>query len=79
LVRALNAQVDARPAGHEAVTELYLFGPDIPEAQQDASDLLRRLVASLPVSQRVRRISLAVAPVRAGRSGTSPTARPAAP
>jgi acetyl/propionyl-CoA carboxylase alpha subunit/acetyl-CoA carboxylase carboxyltransferase component len=62
LVQALSAQVDGRPAGHESVAELYLFGPDIPEAQQEAADLLRGLLASLPVSQRVRRISLAIAP-----------------
>jgi len=62
LVRALTAQVDARPAGHEAVVDLYLFGPDTPEPQQEASDVLRDLVASLPVAQLVRRIALAVAP-----------------
>ncbi|MFG1817559.1 carboxyl transferase domain-containing protein [Kribbella sp. NPDC049174] len=62
LVQALTAQVDTRPAGHEAVTELYLHGPDVPEAQQEASDLLRDLVAALPVSQQVRRFSVAIAP-----------------
>jgi len=62
LVQALTAQVEARPAGHEAVAELYLYGPDVPGAQQEASDYLRDLVAALPVSQQVRRLSVAVAP-----------------
>ncbi|HET6741479.1 MAG TPA: biotin/lipoyl-containing protein, partial [Kribbella sp.] len=48
LTRALTAQVDSRTAGHEAVVELYLYGPDLPESQQDASDLYRRMVADLP-------------------------------
>ncbi|MEU4192049.1 carboxyl transferase domain-containing protein [Kribbella sp. NPDC026611] len=62
LSRALSAQIDARPAGHEAVVELYLHGPELPETQQEASDRYRRLVADLPIAQRVRRISVAVLP-----------------
>ncbi|HEY8454827.1 MAG TPA: carboxyl transferase domain-containing protein [Actinopolymorphaceae bacterium] len=61
LVRALSAQVESRPAGHEAVVDLYLFGPDVPLQEQEASDALRGLVAALPFSQRVRRITLAIA------------------
>ncbi|WP_329476367.1 ATP-grasp domain-containing protein [Kribbella sp. NBC_01484] len=62
LARALTAQIDARPAGHEAVVELYLFGPDLAEPQQEASDRFRRIVADLPIAQRVRRFSVAIAP-----------------
>ena len=62
LARALTAQIDARPAGHEAVVELYLYGPDLPESQQEASDRFRRIVADLPIAQRVRRFSVAIAP-----------------
>ncbi|WP_192756715.1 carboxyl transferase domain-containing protein [Actinopolymorpha pittospori] len=60
LVRALTAQIALRPAGHEAVVDLYLFGPDTPQ-EQEASDVFRGLVAALPLAQRVRRISLAIA------------------
>jgi acetyl/propionyl-CoA carboxylase alpha subunit/acetyl-CoA carboxylase carboxyltransferase component len=62
LSRELTAQIDARPAGHEAVVELYLYGPDLPESQQESSDLFRRMVADLPIAQRVRRFSVAIAP-----------------
>ena len=62
LVRALTAQVDARPAGHEAVADLYLFWPDTPQGQPEAADALRGLVAALPIARRVRRITLAIAP-----------------
>ncbi len=62
LARALTAQIDARPAGHEAVVELYLYGPDLAESQQEASDRFRRIVADLPIAQRVRRFSVAIAP-----------------
>ncbi|MFI5733542.1 carboxyl transferase domain-containing protein [Kribbella sp. NPDC051587] len=61
LSQALTAQLDGRPAGHEAVVELYLYGADLPAVQQDASDLYRRMVAELPIAQRARRISVAVA------------------
>ncbi|MEQ4206550.1 carboxyl transferase domain-containing protein [Actinopolymorpha sp. B9G3] len=76
LVRALTAQIAARPPGHEAVADLYLFGPDTPEGPQDASEVFRGLVAALPVARRVRRVTLAIA-----RSGHQPveyfTYRPA--
>ncbi|HZC27700.1 MAG TPA: carboxyl transferase domain-containing protein [Actinopolymorphaceae bacterium] len=61
LVRALTAQIGARPAGHEAVVDLYLYGPDGPAGEQEASDAFRDLVSALPLGRRVRRISLAVA------------------
>ncbi|MGW6280194.1 ATP-binding protein [Kribbella sp. NPDC055071] len=62
LSRALTERVDARTAGNEAVVELYLSGPELPESQQEASDRFRRMVAALPIAQRVRRISVAIAP-----------------
>ncbi|MET9019149.1 carboxyl transferase domain-containing protein [Actinopolymorpha sp. NPDC004070] len=61
LARALTAQVVARPAGHEAVVDLYLYGPDTPEVPQESADALRELVAALPLGRGVRRITLAVA------------------
>jgi acetyl/propionyl-CoA carboxylase alpha subunit/acetyl-CoA carboxylase carboxyltransferase component len=62
LVRDLAAQIDDRPAGHEAVADLYLSWPDTPESEQDASDRLRDIVAALPFVDRVRRVAIAVAP-----------------
>jgi acetyl-CoA carboxylase carboxyltransferase component len=62
LARALTTRIDARPPGHEAVVELYLYGSDLPESQQEAADRFRRMVAELPIAQRVRRISVAIAP-----------------
>ncbi|MFI7068357.1 carboxyl transferase domain-containing protein [Kribbella sp. NPDC050124] len=62
LSRALTAQIDARLAGHEAVVELYLYGQELSDSQQEASDRYRRMVADLPISQRVRRFSVAIAP-----------------
>ncbi|GAA1670177.1 biotin carboxylase N-terminal domain-containing protein [Kribbella yunnanensis] len=76
LSQALTARLDASPAGHEAVVELYLFGSDLPEVQQDASDLYRQMVADLPIAQRARRISVAVAP-GGGRPVSYFTYRPA--
>ncbi|TCM44534.1 carboxyl transferase domain-containing protein [Kribbella sp. VKM Ac-2568] len=62
LVRDLSAEIDARPAGHEAVTDLYLSWPQTPGTQQEASDRLREIVAALPFMQHVRRVAVAVAP-----------------
>lgn len=62
LVRDLTAEIDARPAGHEAVTDLYLSWPQTPATQQEASDRLREIVAALPFMQHVRRVAVAVAP-----------------
>ncbi|MFI6829790.1 carboxyl transferase domain-containing protein [Kribbella sp. NPDC050241] len=76
LSRVLTAQIDARPPRHEAVVELYLYGPDLPASQQEASDLYRRMVADQPVAQRVRRFSVAIAPGQ-GRPVSYFTYRPA--
>ena len=61
LAHALAAQIDAGPAGHEAVVDLYLFGPDVPEDGQQASDTVRELIARLPSARRVRRLTVAIA------------------
>ena len=77
LVRALVAQVEARPAGHEAVVDLYLFGPNTPGGQPEAADAFRDVVAALPIARVVRRITLAVAP-GGDRAAEYFTYRPAA-
>ncbi|MEV6415273.1 carboxyl transferase domain-containing protein [Kribbella sp. NPDC051718] len=62
LVHDLTAEIAVRPAGHEAVADLYLSWPATPENQQEASDRLREIVAGLPFTQQVRRVAIAVAP-----------------
>ncbi|NEA30501.1 carboxyl transferase domain-containing protein [Streptomyces sp. SID13031] len=62
LVHDLTAEIAIRPAGHEAVADLYLSWPETPVNQQEASDRLREIVAGLPFTQQVRRVAIAVAP-----------------
>ncbi|MFI5706931.1 carboxyl transferase domain-containing protein [Kribbella sp. NPDC051620] len=62
LVHDLTAEIAVRPAGHEAVADLYMSWPDTPENQQEAADRLRDIVAALPFTQQVRRVAIAVAP-----------------
>lgn len=62
LVHDLTAEIVARPAGHEAVADLYLSWPGTPENQQEASDQLCGIVAALPFIQQVRRVAIAVVP-----------------
>ncbi|MCW2735749.1 carboxyl transferase domain-containing protein [Nocardioides sp.] len=62
LVAALGDQVSARPAGHEVVIDLYLHWPQAPEAPEQASAELARIVATLPFAHDVRRIAVAVCP-----------------
>ena len=60
LVAALGDQAAARPAGHEAVVDLYLYWPDAPEAPERASAKLADVVSALPFARDVRRIAVAV-------------------
>ncbi|MEV8376168.1 carboxyl transferase domain-containing protein [Kribbella sp. NPDC056861] len=62
LVHDLTAEIAGRPAGHEAVADLYLSWPETPENQQEASDQLREIVAALPFRSQVRRVAIAVVP-----------------
>jgi acetyl-CoA carboxylase carboxyltransferase component len=62
LVAAINAQLDEAPPGHAVVVDLYLSWPDAPEAVQDVSDALHRVLETLPFSQRVRRVAVGVCP-----------------
>jgi acetyl/propionyl-CoA carboxylase alpha subunit/acetyl-CoA carboxylase carboxyltransferase component len=62
LVDEIAAQVRARPAGHEAVVDLYLSWPQMPASAQEASAELARLVGPLPFTGELRRIAVAVCP-----------------
>ncbi|GAB3747810.1 ATP-binding protein [Microlunatus parietis] len=61
LVRDLKSAVGGRPSGYETVADLYLHWPEAPTDVQEASDVLRELVAALPFRKRMRRIAIAVA------------------
>ena len=62
LVTAVADEVAARPAGHEAVLDLYVHWPDVPQAPAQASETLARLVGALPFARDVRRVAVAVCP-----------------
>jgi len=77
LVDAVTRQVEAAAAGQESVVDLYLSWPDAPENADDASAVLRDIVARLDVTQRVRRIAIAVG-AGSGRAPAYFTFRPGA-
>ena len=62
MVTAVGDEVAARAAGHEAVLDLYVHWPDVPEASERASEELARLVGALPFAHDVRRVAVAVCP-----------------
>ena len=75
LVSAVDAQLDERTAGQEAVVDLYLSWPDEPESPDRASQLLAARLAELPWAQDVRRVAVAVCP-GGGRAVSYFTFRP---
>ncbi|CAI9402494.1 ATP-binding protein [Aestuariimicrobium sp. T2.26MG-19.2B] len=69
LADLLAAEVAARPAGHQAVVDLYLTcerGDD----GDPLADQLRATLADLPVMRDLRRIAIAVLPMRSGQVGS---------
>ncbi|MDQ4052903.1 MAG: ATP-grasp domain-containing protein [Actinomycetota bacterium] len=62
LTAAVGAEVAARTPGDEAVVDLYLHWPDAPEAPEQATDELARIVDALPFFDDVRRVAVAVCP-----------------
>ena len=76
LASALADQVAARIPGHDAVVDLYLSWPEMPELTEQASNELAGVVGRLPIAGDVRRIAVAVCP-GAGREVTYFTYRPA--
>jgi len=77
LVSALGDEVAARPEGHDAVVDLYVSWPEVPESPERASAELSDIVAALPFAHAVRRVAVAVCPGR-GRPVTYFTYRPLA-
>lgn len=62
LVMAVGDEVAARPADHQVVLDLYVHWPAAPDAPEQASAELARIVGTLPFSHDVRRIAVAVCP-----------------
>ena len=62
MTTAVGDEIAAREAGHEVVLDLYLHWPDVPEAPEQASDELARIVGALPFAHDVRRVAVAVCP-----------------
>ena len=62
MVTAVGDEVAARAAGHEVVVDLYVHWPDVPEAPEQASEELARIVGALPFAHDVRRVAVAVCP-----------------
>jgi acetyl/propionyl-CoA carboxylase alpha subunit/acetyl-CoA carboxylase carboxyltransferase component len=62
LVDALAEQVAARQAGHEAVVDLYLSWPQMPESPEQVQQELARLLAAVPFMSEVRRVAVAACP-----------------
>ena len=62
LVASINAQLDLAKEGHEAVVDLYLHWPEIPDAPDAASQHLQKILGSIPFARRTRRVAVAVCP-----------------
>ncbi|HEX5090312.1 MAG TPA: carboxyl transferase domain-containing protein [Nocardioides sp.] len=77
LVAAVGSEVAARPDGHEAVLDLYVSWPKAPDAPEQATEELARIVGGLPFAHDVRRVAVAVCPGE-GRPVTYFTYRPLA-
>jgi acetyl-CoA carboxylase carboxyltransferase component len=75
LVDPLAEQVGARQAGHEAVVDLYLGWPQMPESAEDASEELARLLGAVTFMREIRRVAVAVCP-GGGRAVSYFTFRP---
>ena len=60
LVEGVARQVEDRGADREAAVDLYLHWPDAPEDPDATKKRLRDLVATLPLAQATRRLTVAV-------------------
>jgi len=60
LVAALEEQVASRPAGHEAVIDLYLHWPHAPETADDTAQVLHSVLGRHGFAHSVRRVAVAV-------------------
>ena len=62
LSRLLADLVADRPAGHQAVVDLYVHWADLPLDQEDASAALATRLAAMPFAAQVRRVAVGVVP-----------------
>ncbi len=62
LTTSVGEQIAARAAGHDVVLDLYVHWPEVPDAPEQASEELARIVGALPFAQDVRRVAVAVCP-----------------
>jgi acetyl/propionyl-CoA carboxylase alpha subunit/acetyl-CoA carboxylase carboxyltransferase component len=79
VARLLDAEIDAAPAGHQAVVDLYLSWLQAPSDVEESVAALSAVFGRLPFAQRVRRVAIAVAGGPDGRQVQRVTFRPAAP
>ncbi|MBV9822936.1 MAG: fused acetyl/propionyl-CoA carboxylase subunit alpha/methylmalonyl-CoA decarboxylase subunit alpha, partial [Actinobacteria bacterium] len=62
LVTALEQQLEQAPAGSQAVFDLYVRWPELPDAPAEASAQLNAILSKLDVMHRVRRVVTAICP-----------------
>jgi acetyl/propionyl-CoA carboxylase alpha subunit/acetyl-CoA carboxylase carboxyltransferase component len=77
LVTALEQQLQAAPAGHQGVLDLYVLWPEVPDSAVEASAQLQAILAELELTRRVRRVVTAICP-GSGRPVSYYTFRPQA-
>jgi acetyl/propionyl-CoA carboxylase alpha subunit/acetyl-CoA carboxylase carboxyltransferase component len=58
----VGTQLDSAKRGHEAVVDLYLHWPDVPETPDAVSLHLQQVLGGVPFARRVRRVAVAVCP-----------------
>ncbi|WP_408667325.1 carboxyl transferase domain-containing protein [Jatrophihabitans sp.] len=75
LVTALEQRLQAAPAGHEVVLDLYVLWPQVPDSAVEASARLQVILAKLELSRQVRRVVTAICP-GSGRPVSYYTFRP---
>jgi acetyl/propionyl-CoA carboxylase alpha subunit/acetyl-CoA carboxylase carboxyltransferase component len=62
LAASINVQLDSAKEGHEAVVDLYLHWPDVPDSADAASLHLQNVLGGIAFARRVRRVAVAVCP-----------------
>ncbi|MEO6500312.1 MAG: biotin carboxylase N-terminal domain-containing protein, partial [Jatrophihabitantaceae bacterium] len=75
LVTALEQQLQAAPAGHQGVLDLYVLWPEVPDSPVEASARLQAILAKLELTRQVRRVVTAICP-GSGRPVSYYTFRP---
>ncbi|HEX8079204.1 MAG TPA: carboxyl transferase domain-containing protein [Jatrophihabitans sp.] len=75
LVTALEQQLQAAPAGHQGVLDLYVLWPEVPDSAVEASAQLQAILTKLEITRQVRRVVTAICP-GSGRPVSYYTFRP---